>query len=152
MTRYGQHYRRAPAAIGFNATPMIDVIFMLTVFFMLVSTFSEQENRPVDLPKPTASQAKSTKTPQRVVINCWPAAPEAPEPGQVKYSIGPNRPQPLSVISSQLGALKVESPDLKVVVRADRRLCYADVRAVMQIIADHQIKMLHVAAERGEGK
>ena len=152
MMRYGRQHRRAPAAIGFNATPMIDVIFLLTLFFMLVSTFSEQENRPVDLPKPTASQAKSTKTPQRVVINCWPADPEATEPGEVRYSIGPNRPQPLSAISSQLGALKAESPGLKVVVRADRKLRYADVRAVMQVIADHHIEMLNVAAERGEGK
>ena len=32
MTRYGRQHRRAPAAIGFNATPMIDVIFLLTLF------------------------------------------------------------------------------------------------------------------------
>ncbi|HNQ21481.1 MAG TPA: biopolymer transporter ExbD [Phycisphaerae bacterium] len=144
--------RRRPGGIGFNMTPMVDVIFTLTIFFMLISTFAERENRPLQLPKPTASQARSTRTPQRVVINCWPGEPGGAQEGEVFYSLGPNRPQPLATLSHQLGVLKEQTPDVQVVVRADRRLRYAEVRAVMQVVAEHQIEMLNVAAHlREEG-
>ena len=58
------------AVIGFNLTPMVDVIFMLTIFFMLVSRFSSAEQVPMDLPAPNESQAKAKRVEARVVINC----------------------------------------------------------------------------------
>ena len=36
-------YRRGPAAIEANLTPMIDMTFLLIVFFVLVSQISELE-------------------------------------------------------------------------------------------------------------
>jgi biopolymer transport protein ExbD len=56
----------------------------------------------------------------------------------------------LSVISERLAVMKAEVPDLKVVVRADRRLRYAAVRRVMNVIAQNQVKMLNVVAHVGE--
>jgi biopolymer transport protein ExbD len=37
-------YRRGPAQISANLTPMIDVTFLLIVFFVLVSQIVEVEN------------------------------------------------------------------------------------------------------------
>ena len=129
---------------------MVDVIFMLTIFFMLVARFSSAEQVPMELPKPEASRAEVTPMPQRVVINCRPGDPDDPAGRTVRYSVGPNRPEPLGVISDRLAAMKLESPDVKVVVRADRRLRYADVRAVMHVIARNGIEILNVAAHVGE--
>ena len=150
MVHYGRDRQRAATTIGFNATPMIDVIFLLTIFFMLVSRFSSAEQIPMDLPKPANSQAKVTRMPDRVVINCRLGGPSAGPGRTVLYSIGPNKPEPLAVIADRLALLKSESPSVKAVVRADRRLHYVDVRAVMQVIAECGIEMLSVVAHIAE--
>jgi len=144
--------RRIPRAIGFNATPMIDVIFLLTVFFMLVSTFARKENAPMKLPDPLASRAKDIDLPDRIVINCRLGDPSASVAGATLYSIGPNAPESLDVIDRRLAGMKQQSPDIKVIIRADRRLDYRDVRDVMRVVAANDIKMLNVAAHTGEGE
>lgn len=144
--RSGLRPHRSSATLGFNAIPMVDVIFLLTIFFMLVSRFSSAEQVPMELPKPEESQAKVPRMPERVVINCRVADPDDPTGRSVLYSIGPNPPEPLAVLSDRLLGLKRESPGLRVVVRADRRLYYEDVRAVMHLIAHHDIEMLNVVA------
>lgn len=148
--RYPRVDRRSPDALAFNATPMVDVIFLLTIFFMLVTRFSSAEQVPMELPTPTASQAEVTRMPDRVVINCRLPDLDDRTGRDVLYSIGPNRPEPLSVISDRLAAMKTDVPDLKVVVRADRRLRYVDVRRVMRVIAQHHVEMLNVVAHVGE--
>ncbi len=136
--------------MAFNATPMVDVIFLLTIFFMLVTRFSSAEQVPMELPEPTGSRALLTPMPERVVINCRLAALDDSLGRSVLYSVGPNQPEPLSVISDRLASMRRESPDIKVVVRADRRLHYADVRPVMNVIAQNNIPMLNVVAHIGE--
>ncbi len=131
---------------------MVDVIFMLTIFFMLVSRFSSAEQSPMQLPEPEGSRAQVARYPKRVVINCRLADPTDPSGRLILYSVGPNRPEPLAVISDRLAVIKRESPDTKVIVRADRRLHYADVRAVMRVIARHGIEMLNVVAHVAEGE
>ena len=148
--RRNRDQRRVLSGLGFNATPMVDIIFMLTIFFMLVSRFSSAEQVPMQLPQPDDSRAKVARLPERVVINCRIADLSDPQGRGVLYSIGPNRPEPLGVIDQRLAAMKIESPEIKVVVRADRRLCYEDVRAVMRVIARNGIEMLNVVAHLAE--
>jgi len=142
--------RVEPARLAFNATPLVDVIFMLTIFFMLVSRFSSAEQVPMELPEPADSAAEVVKMKDRVIINCSPAGPEAGPDEGVRYAIGPNRPESLYVLSDRLAAMKQIMPNIKVVVRADRRLPYEDVRAVMRILANQRIELLNVAAHVAE--
>lgn len=145
------HYRagrnRDSTSLLFNATPMIDVIFMLTVFFMLVSRFSSEENVHMELPDPIASQAKEVKVPNRLVVNCRVAGPLNDPGAEVAYSIGANRPTPLARLSEQLAGYKQAKPTVKVVVRADKRLRYDDIKPVMRVIADNNIELLNVIAK-----
>ena len=69
-----------------------------------------------------------------------------PDSFDVLYSIGPNRPEALSVIAERLKSMKKRMPEMTVVVRADRRLPYVQVRAVMRVVADCRIEMLNVVA------
>jgi biopolymer transport protein ExbD len=138
--------------VRFNMAPMIDVVFLLIIFFVLVSTFASAENIPMDLPKPDKSLAKNVKITDRVVINCQLAAsPLAGETG-VLYRIGPNRPESLETISRRLAAAKQVNPDLKVIVRADKRLQYEQVRAVMEVVAENDIENLSLVAHVGVGE
>lgn len=137
---------RKPEALEFNATPMVDVIFMLTIFFMLVTRFSSAEQIPMELPKPENSLAKVPRGTDRITVNCRLADPSDPDSFEVLYSIGPNRPEALSVIAERLTSMKRQTPGLTVVVRADRRLLYVQVRAVMRVVANCGIEMLNVVA------
>ncbi len=148
--RYSRDHRRALSGMDFNAVPMVDVIFLLTIFFMLVSRFSSAEQIPMKLPEPDQSQAKVAKLPDRVVINCRLSGVPDADGDPVLYSIGPNRPEPLDIIAGRLAGMKRERPDIKVVVRADRRLHYDEVRSVMRVIAHNGIKMLNVVAHVAE--
>lgn len=134
--------------VSFNMTPMIDVVFLLIIFFMLVSTFASAENIPLDLPKPENSQAKNVKLPDRVVINCKPANPADPRSGVV-YSVGPNRAENLAVIAERLAAAKAAYPNTRAVIRADKRLPYAAVREVMRTVADAGIEAMNLVAHVG---
>ncbi len=144
-----EHRRRQP--VGFNMTPMIDVVFLLICFFMLVSQFASAEHVAMDLPLPDDSQAVKVKLSDRVVINCVLTSPHTPATSGVAYSIGPLRVVSLEDLSNRLAASKAANPNLQVVLRADRRLPYRAVRDVMDVIAENSIELMHLVAHVGEG-
>ena len=150
MIRRVRIHQRDRSSIRFNATAMVDVMFMLSIFFMLITRLSEEELVRMQLPNPEQSQAKAVKLPDRIIINCLPADRDNPEAGVI-YKLGPNRPEPLSTIRNRLVEIKTQQPNLKVVVRADRTLPYANVRALMRVLAGQDIEMLNVAAHVAEG-
>ncbi len=137
-------------SLTFNMAPMIDVVFLLIIFFVLVSTFASAERIPMELPDPDSSQALNVKLTDRAIINVQLVDPDSPGSSEVAYSIGPNRPQSLAVISERLMAHKRAVPDLKVVIRADKRVRYGDVREIMEIVAEHGIEMMNIVAHVGD--
>lgn len=138
--------RRSTAeATSFNLTPLFDLMFTLTIFFMLVTHLSSAEQVRMELPKPQDSRAEAAKIPDRVVINCRPS-----EDGTVLYSLGPNPPEPLADIGERLAGFKQQNPELEAIIRADKRLRYEEVRKVMRMVAQAEIKMLNVVAHVGD--
>ncbi len=136
--------------IRFNATPLVDVIFLLTIFFMLVSRFSSAEQIPMQLPQPDESQAAVIRIPDRVLINCRLADPLSGSTDTAVYSIGPNHPISLGELGARLSAMKQKNANLKVVIRADKRLRFDSIRAVMRLLANESIEVLNVVAHVSE--
>ncbi len=130
----------------FNMAPMIDVVFLLIIFFTLVSTFVSAENVRMDLPNPDKSKAQNIKVIDRVVINC-----RLPLNGSdnVRYSVGPNPVESLSTISNRIAAAHIVNPNLRVIIRADKRLRYETVQAVMEMVADNNIENMSLVAHVG---
>lgn len=63
-TRRGLGRRRAVAAPGLDLTPMVDVVFLLIIFFMVSTTFITLETGlPVDLPQAQSAQAQPSDLP-----------------------------------------------------------------------------------------
>lgn len=61
----------APRQIGlqFNITPLIDIVFLLIIFFLVASHFVRSENvEAVELPDATAAQQDDDATPNRLTI------------------------------------------------------------------------------------
>jgi biopolymer transport protein ExbD len=74
--------------VGFNMTPMIDIVFQLIIFFMLATDFSQMDLEDVTLP--LAKNAESDEKPdkERLMINlCHNPDLEAPCPKWSKDDI-----------------------------------------------------------------
>jgi biopolymer transport protein ExbD len=61
------------AGLGFNMTPMIDVVFLLIIFFLLSSHLAQQEVQlELDLPRAASGQSPDKQEIRRIVINVLP--------------------------------------------------------------------------------
>ncbi len=57
------------AEASFDLTPMIDVIFLLIIFFMLSSQFASTEARPVDLPREPGMETVASEAEAKLLID-----------------------------------------------------------------------------------
>lgn len=97
-----------------NLTPMIDVVFLLIIFFMVGTQFSESEkNISISLPG-VSSLSTMMAPPDRREI-----AVAADGTLSLDGDVLPHEQ-----VTARLSAMRSEYPDLRVVVRADREAKY----------------------------
>jgi len=128
-------HERGNARIEANLTPMIDMTFLLIVFFVLVSRISEVENVPMELPRPEDPATVPPPEEGRVVLNILPG-----EGGSVEgYKVGAAQFAPtedgVAALERHLVGLLSQNPDLDVNLRADRATAYADVSPALEAVA-----------------
>lgn len=63
---FRQHQR---AAVSVDLTPLIDVVFLLLIFFMVSTSFTKETQLRVDLPEATGVQPESMPNRLEVVVN-----------------------------------------------------------------------------------
>ncbi len=115
--------RVSGSRIGINMTPMIDVVFLLVIFFLVSSHLVRQETQ-VELPLPVAASGEDDPMSDqpRVTINVR-------ADGTLLLS---GRPVSPVVLTSRLTALRAgEGDQLEVRVRTGRGQPYASVEPVM---------------------
>ncbi|EMP55659.1 biopolymer transport protein ExbD/TolR [Marinobacter santoriniensis NKSG1] len=62
--------RQRSQEVGVDLTPLIDVVFLLLIFFMVSTTFTRESHLEVELPEASGEPAKPAETQQiDVVIN-----------------------------------------------------------------------------------
>lgn len=61
--------RQRSQEVGVDLTPLIDVVFLLLIFFMVSTTFTRESHLKVDLPEANGATAESTVRQIDVVIN-----------------------------------------------------------------------------------
>ena len=118
----------ARGSVGFNMTPMIDVVFLLSIFFLVASHLSQQEAQleELDLPGAGTGQRADEDEIRRVVVN---VLPQEQPGGRVKVAG--------RVMScDELGRLidyesRRAGRQLEVRIRSDRRVPYRIVEPIM---------------------
>lgn len=135
--------RRAP--IRFIILPLIDVVFLLLLFFVMVTSFEDNARISVELPNPDASQARPGETSRQVVITCQRVGEGNTDP-TASCRIAANPPEPLDAIGARLAAARAANPDVTVAIRADRRLTFLQVQPILRLAADRGITNVQVAA------
>ena len=120
-----------PTTIHANMTPMIDVIFLLIVFFVAVSQIVDREAVSMDLPLPTNAQAGLVEKTNRVVINVIPL-----ENGDVAGIVVGGHLISFDDMDGLKGVLQTrlwaESPTIQ--LRADRSTNYQHVHTILKAI------------------
>ncbi|MEM9409920.1 MAG: biopolymer transporter ExbD [Planctomycetota bacterium] len=116
--------RKNGAISSLTMTPLIDVVFLLLIFFLVASRFSEEE-RYLDLNLPSVSEAMSaTAEVNEIVINI---------DADGKYFID-GAFRPLEQVESILGRAKSNNPlSQSVVIRADKTVEFDAVAAAMNL-------------------
>ena len=110
---------------AFQMAPMIDMVFLLLVFFMCASQMSQRQNIKMEIP--TASRAVVPRErPDRWVVN-------VAEDGKV-YS--GETETTLDNLAAEVKARLLVMPDLKVYIRADAKCKHREVKKVMGKLAD----------------
>ena len=56
-------------AVDVNLTPLIDVVFLLLIFFMVSTSFTKETHLKIDLPEAVAEQAQAIENTVELVIN-----------------------------------------------------------------------------------
>lgn len=114
-------------SLGFNMTPMIDVVFLLIIFFLVSSHLAKQEvELELDLPSAGSGQRPDANDIRRVVVNVLPEQDEA-----ARIVVGGRR-----IATDELARLiRFESErstgHLEVRIRADRKVPYRMVEPIM---------------------
>ena len=63
------HRRRSETHLAFNMTPLVDVVFLLIIFFLLLSEFNKDKEQPMELPKSSKVEKVDKSIAARVDID-----------------------------------------------------------------------------------
>ena len=119
-----------------NMTSMIDIVFLLIIFFMIVSQISETNKEQIELP---ALSAELEQQPAKMTVNIN-ADSEVIVSGE---SIGINQLQ--AMVSQELAAVDGNTNRLFVTLRVDRNALTDRANEVMGILNEAGIPGVRVA-------
>lgn len=123
-----------------NVTPLVDVVLVLLIIFMVVTPLLKN-GPPLELPKaprPERKPATSNELPISLVFD---------SPPQILFGGDFRRLTPHD-FQLAVRAAHDKSPDRPIVLRADRRLTYGDVKVVLSALRAAGFQNVGLIAER----
>lgn len=126
--------------VDINLTPMIDVIFLLIIFFMLAAKFAEME-RDLQVNPPRSGYAKPlTARARELTVNVTAEGRLVVEGGTVS----------LSQLESMIARAVKENPEQAVVIRGDARTALQAPVDVLSLCEKYGIKYKFLTTVKGE--
>ncbi len=123
--------------LSLNLTPMIDVVFLLVIFFMVATKFTEVE-RNIELELPQVSSAGVAATP---------TAPKVVTVKSNGETLLDGQSVTLDELSDQLAAAVSQSTDVQVVINGDARTPFQDIAAALAACREANISELGITVE-----
>ena len=133
--------RRSGGTLVLEITPLIDVVFLLLIFFMLATSFDERSAFKIDLPKSTAAKTKSTLKEVQVLV-------DKEKNIYLRYTATSGRLQSekldlssfVSVVSEKLNTS--ESKD--VMISADKAIDYGFIVEIMSLLKESGASAINI--------
>ena len=130
----------------FNMTAMIDIVFLLIIFFMLVCQFIAQENYELVIPDDCASAVVETLDDDAVTVSVF-----SNDEG-VAYAVRA-KTFAASELANAISMETAKKSNGLVHLRADKGLTYRDVQIALQALSKAGVQRVQLAAYReGQGK
>ncbi len=124
-----------------NLTPLIDVVFLLLVFFLAATTFSKEEVE-LDLELPQASHGKKEEPAEPLVISV----------GKEGELFVDGRAVTFEALKQKLTAAARRNKDQEVLIRGDTRVQFGVVAQAFDACLGAALRRVSIAAEdRGPG-
>ena len=127
--------------LSINITPLIDVVFLLLIFFMVTTTFSRETRLLVNLPEANAELVESQSAQIEIIV-----AREG------NYVIN-GRPLVDNRFETLIRGLELESEgdrDLSIILIADAEATHQSVVTAMDAIGQSGFSRLNIATHRPE--
>ncbi len=128
---------RTDERVDINLTPLIDVVFLLLIFFMVSTTFDRHANLKVDLPEASAAISQQQQEPVVIAIDA-----------DGNYFINDRQ-----LVNTTLDTLKIalrktvaeKEQDVSLVLRADAKTPHQSVVRAMDAAAQLGLTRLSIA-------
>jgi len=118
-----------------NLTPMIDIVFLLIIFFMVGTKFTELE-RKIGLRVPQVAETGAlTAAPERKVVNVY-------RDGGITLD---RKPVTLDQLTQRLAAARAQYSDLGVLVRGDANGRFQRVAEVLNACKQADVRELGIS-------
>ena len=128
----------APLNSDINVTPLVDVCLVLLIIFMVVTPML-QKGQNVQLPTTDNPDKKPENQQQKLLAVTWESPP--------KYFVD-TKWLPEDEFQRQLDELFQRSPQTELVIKADQRLKYGEVKKVMRMTKDAGFQDVGIIAEK----
>lgn len=138
--RLSKRKRNSTAEI--DMTPMIDIVFLLIIFFMTVSQVSESNKERLELPQ---QQGSEDSEPSTITINVNQDG-EAVISGQT-VTIA----KVITMVSQELAKVGDDPSRVAIVIRADQRGASGGVNEVVKALSRMQITKIRIAVQVPQG-
>jgi len=129
-----------PPTCKVNMAPLIDIVFLLIIFFMTVTQMTKMQVENLALPEAKSGEAATAALASRLVVNLRESG-EMLVAGQV---------QTLATLDAMLAdAVRQRSAeDVTVLIRGDRNMPWREAGAVMKLCAARGISRVRVAVQQ----
>lgn len=130
-----------------NLTSMVDVVFLLVVFFMLISHLSKERFIKMTLPNLDPAIAGETSEENKAFLNVVPSDRIAGEGGAYRLGalVFDSTPTAMDRLADELEAVKAREPEVLVVVRAERTEAFERVRPALEAVSRAGIRRVDLA-------
>ena len=146
--------------IKIDMTPMVDVAFLLLIFFMLTTQFKPPEKKEIKLPE----SHSELKVPQSKLILLSVAddgsmllqfrsyrlrpdgKPELDQEGNPRV-IEVNQDETLDRLATDIQRARIEHPEARMVVKTDKRVNYGVMQDVMDILQNTNTTTFNLVTE-----
>lgn len=137
---------RGPARVALNLTALIDVVFLLIMFFVLVAKFGRYPTLALALPRVGERTADAVDPGSRPSVDIVPRERVGEFGGAYRFGTVAfdETPEGMERLIAALKAARVAQPEVEVSVRAERTEPYARVHPAVLAVGAAGIKHVHL--------
>ncbi len=127
--------RKARGTVVLEVTPLVDIVFLLLIFFLLTATYVKNPNLDISLPKASLDQVTSHKKDISIAVK---------QDGEVRYD---HKDISMKQLEGILLAEYSENEDAIIVIRADKKSQHGRVVEVMDLAKKIGFSKLAIAIQ-----